>query len=148
MLYLFQRRIWRTVICLGQEYWVSDGLYGYLACAQTLISEGHDTLAFAQGKGVDGAHLQVHSQESLHGHPFPKSFWAVELAQVTRKDRLWVTQCFSCRHSIILLLIPYFYVAHLFLCMELGKDGWTHKKSKSLPKIWSYFHKNKQAVFV
>lgn len=62
--------------------------------------------------------------------------WLKGSSQVTRKDRLQVEQCFSCRHSVIPLLIPDILRAvHTFLCMESGKDGWTPKKSKSLPKV-------------
>lgn len=58
---------------------------GYLECAQMhLISEGHNTPAFAQGTeavggGVDEAHLQVHSQESPCVLPFPKSYSTVKI---------------------------------------------------------------------
>lgn len=72
---------------------------GYPECAQSrLIPQGHDTLAFAQGKGFDEAHLQVHSQESPCVLPFPKSYRAVKLtkgsSQVARKDRLQVEMFF------------------------------------------------------
>jgi hypothetical protein len=57
------------------------------------------------------------------------------LNQATKKDRLLEAQWFFLLASNKLLLIPDFLrVAHILLCVVLGREGQTHKKSESLPK--------------